>query len=81
MDPGFDGEKYVHASTHEKKWGLKIIAELKLIGREHILDLGCGDGGLTPRLVSLVPEGFAVDIDSSSSTMTRIAMCGKIRQP
>jgi trans-aconitate methyltransferase len=67
MDLGFDGEKYAHASTHQKEWGLKVIAELELTGRESILDLGCGDGALTFQLASLVPEGYAVGIDSSPS--------------
>ena len=26
----FDGEKYKHASRHQKEWGNKIISEIKL---------------------------------------------------
>jgi hypothetical protein len=36
----FDGNKYKQASTHQKEWGNKIIAEFKLTGDERILDLG-----------------------------------------
>jgi len=36
----FNGEEYKKASTHQKEWGNKIIAEFKLKGNEHILDLG-----------------------------------------
>jgi trans-aconitate 2-methyltransferase len=50
MPHEFDGEAYKKASTHQKEWGNKIIAELNLTGNESILDLGCGDGVLTSQL-------------------------------
>jgi len=43
----FDGKKYETASSHQKEWGAKLIAELALRGDERVLDLGCGDGALT----------------------------------
>ena len=61
----FDGEKYEKASAHQKEWGTKLIAELDLRGTERILDLGCGDGGLTARIADLVPHGEVVGIDAS----------------
>jgi trans-aconitate 2-methyltransferase len=61
----FDGKKYRKASTHQKEWGNKIIAELELEGNERILDLGCGDGTLTRELADRVPEGYVLGIDSS----------------
>ena len=61
----FDGNKYKQASTHQKEWGNKIIAEFKLTGDERILDLGCGEGILTRQLSQLVPKGFVLGIDSS----------------
>jgi len=61
----FDGNEYKKASTHQKEWGNKIISELKLIGVENILDLGCGDGALTKQLSDLVPNGHVLGIDSS----------------
>jgi trans-aconitate methyltransferase len=70
---GFDGEKYRQASTHQKEWGMKLIDELDLAGPEHVLDLGCGDGALTARLASLVPDGFVVGIDSSPSMIATAA--------
>jgi trans-aconitate methyltransferase len=63
----FDGEKYRQASSHQKEWGAKLIAELELGGSERILDLGCGDGVLTAQLASRVPGGFVLGIDSSPS--------------
>lgn len=53
----FDGEKYKHASKHQKEWGNRIISQLALSGNESILDLGCGEGVLTEKLARLVPYG------------------------
>lgn len=61
----FDGEKYKKASKHQKEWGKSLITELSLHGNELILDLGCGDGGLTEQLAQLVPNGKVLGIDSS----------------
>ena len=67
MKYDFDGEKYKQASSQQKAWGRKLIAELDLRGDEHILDLGCGDGALTAELAELVPDGSVLGIDSSVS--------------
>ncbi|MFZ0961817.1 MAG: methyltransferase domain-containing protein [Terriglobia bacterium] len=61
----FDGKKYAAASTHQKEWGAKLIAELDLQGSERILDLGCGDGALSAQMADLVPHGEVVGIDAS----------------
>jgi trans-aconitate 2-methyltransferase len=65
MTHEFDGKKYEKASTHQKEWGAKLIAELGLRGTERVLDLGCGDGVLTAQMAALVPHGEAVGIDAS----------------
>lgn len=62
----FDGEKYKKASKHQKEWGNSLISELSLRGSENILDLGCGDGGLTEQLAQLVPDGTVLGIDASA---------------
>ncbi|MBN2545841.1 MAG: methyltransferase domain-containing protein [Spirochaetes bacterium] len=61
----FDGKRYKQASSHQKEWGTKIINELKFIGTESVLDLGCGDGILTKKIADLVPEGSVIGIDAS----------------
>ncbi len=65
MPHEFNGEQYKKASTHQKEWGNKIIAEFKLKGNERILDMGCGDGALTAQLARLVPDGLVLGIDGS----------------
>ena len=62
----FDGEAYTKASGLQKEWGNRLIAGLKFEGNEEILDLGCGDGVLTARLATLVPQGNVVGIDASA---------------
>ncbi|WP_029914722.1 class I SAM-dependent methyltransferase [Pelobacter seleniigenes] len=61
----FDGEKYRKASTHQKEWGAKLIAEFSFKGTEQILDLGCGDGAITAKLAEQVPNGHVLGIDAS----------------
>ncbi len=65
MTHEFDGKKYEKASAHQKEWGRKLIAELRLRGPEHVLDLGCGEGTLTAQIADLVPTGEVVGIDAS----------------
>jgi trans-aconitate 2-methyltransferase len=62
----FDGKKYQSASSHQEEWGLRLIQELGLTGKERIIDLGCGDGRLTYRIAELVPKGSVVGIDSAA---------------
>lgn len=61
----FDGEKYKKASKHQREWGNSLIEEISLKGNESILDLGCGDGGLTEQMACLVPDGKVLGIDAS----------------
>ena len=61
----FDGKKYEQASSHQKEWGSKLIAELELKGNERVLDLGCGDGVLSAHIAELLPDGKVVGIDAS----------------
>lgn len=53
-----DGGQYKKASSHQKEWGGRFIAQLNLKGDERVLDLGCGDGGLTAQLAALVSRGL-----------------------
>lgn len=61
----FDGKKYEKASAHQKEWGAKLISDLALAGNERVLDLGCGDGGITELIAEALPNGEVVGIDAS----------------
>jgi len=61
----FDGPEYLTASSHQKEWGRRMIADLPLRDSETILDLGCGDGLLSDELAQRVPRGRVVGVDSS----------------
>lgn len=43
MSYNFNGEKYSHASKHQKEWADEILSGFKLKGDEKILALGSGD--------------------------------------
>lgn len=70
----FDGEKYRKASSHQKEWGARLLANLALSGSERVLDLGCGDGALTARIAALVPSGAVVGLDASSGMIGAAAV-------
>ncbi len=65
MPHEFDGKKYRKVSSHQREWGEKLIAELALRGDESVLDLGCGDGGLTAFVAERLPKGRVVGVDAS----------------
>lgn len=72
----FDGDKYKKASAHQKEWANNILGELKFVGNEVILDLGCGDGVITNQLAEMVPNGEVLGIDASEG-MIKTAIKGK----
>ncbi len=58
-------EDYQQHSSAQESIAESIISGLKFEGNEHILDIGCGDGKVTSKLASLVPQGQVLGIDSS----------------
>ena len=48
---------------------IKLIAQLDLKGTESILDLGCGDGILTSKIVELISEGYVLGVDASQDVI------------
>lgn len=61
----WDARDYRQSSGAQLKWGRELIAGLCLKGREHVLDIGCGDGKVTAEIAACVPAGSATGIDSS----------------
>ena len=57
---------YAAHSVIQQTWARELIAQLKLRGDEHILDVGCGDGKVTAELARAVPRGAVVGVDASA---------------
>ena len=56
---------YAANSAVQQAWARELIAQLKLRGDEHILDVGCGDGKVTAEIACAVPRGAVVGVDTS----------------
>ena len=56
---------YAANSAAQQIWARELIAQLQLLGNEHILDVGCGDGKVTAELARAVPKGSVNGIDAS----------------
>jgi len=57
---------YEKNSSPQERAADAVISTLELIGDEHILDIGCGDGKVTARISARIPNGSVLGIDSSS---------------
>ena len=66
----WDAQDYQQHSGVQLKWGRELIEKLKLKKDEHVLDIGCGDGKVTAEIASIVSQGRATGIDSSSDMIT-----------
>jgi trans-aconitate 2-methyltransferase len=52
-------------SSHQKQWGMELVAKLSLHGNERLLDLGCGDGKVTSEIARRLPQGSVTGLDIS----------------
>lgn len=68
----WNAEAYHRVSNPQVDWGTVVLARLPLDGGECVLDVGCGTGRLTERLLERLPRGRVVGIDQSSN-MVRVA--------
>jgi len=71
----WDADTYDEVSRLvQYRWGLQVLKWRKWRGDELAMDVGCGSGLLTRRLVKRVPRGkvYAVDIDSNMIKQTKI---------
>lgn len=60
---------YHRLSEPQVSWGKKVLARLKLLGDEVVLDAGCGTGRLTAELLEALPHGSVVGIDVSENML------------
>nr|ADC35953.1 UbiE/COQ5 methyltransferase [uncultured bacterium 98] len=58
---------YHRVSNPQADWGLPVLARLPLSGGELVLDVGCGTGRITERLLERLPDGRAIAIDQSAN--------------
>lgn len=58
---------YHRISNPQLEWGLPVLARLPLAGDELVIDVGCGTGRLTERLVERLPRGRVVAVDRSAN--------------
>jgi trans-aconitate 2-methyltransferase len=65
----WNAEAYDRLSTPQQSWGEALLARLGLEGGETVLDVGCGTGRLTERVLDRLPRGRVAAIDRSSSML------------
>jgi ubiquinone/menaquinone biosynthesis C-methylase UbiE len=67
----WDASRYHRVSDPQFDWGQRVIARLKPVGGERILDLGCGTGRLTQEIRRAAHGGPAhiVGLDRSGSML------------
>ena len=65
----WNANSYHQVSTPQFDWGVAVLDRLSLEGHELVLDVGCGTGRLTERLLERLPRGRVVAIDLSSNML------------
>jgi len=61
----WNAETYHRVSDPQYEWGLPVLERLPLEGHERVLDIGCGTGRLTEKLLERLPDGDVVALDLS----------------
>jgi trans-aconitate methyltransferase len=67
----WNADAYHRVSAPQFDWGLRVLDRLPLSGDEVVLDVGCGTGRLTEKLVARVPRGYVVALDFSANMLAR----------
>jgi trans-aconitate 2-methyltransferase len=65
----WDGASYDRVSAPQARWGKAVVSRLELYGDETVLDAGCGSGRVTEELLTHLPQGRVVALDSSLSML------------
>jgi trans-aconitate 2-methyltransferase len=58
---------YHRVSNPQLGWGLSVLDRLPLRGDELVIDVGCGTGRLTEKLIERLPRGQVVAVDRSGN--------------
>jgi trans-aconitate 2-methyltransferase len=72
---------YHKVSNPQLDWGLAVLERLSLHGDETVLDVGCGTGRLTEKVVERLPRGRAIGVDQSANMLqtARAHLAGRFR--
>jgi trans-aconitate 2-methyltransferase len=65
----WNADSYHQVSSPQFDWGTAVLDRLPLAGDELVLDVGCGTGRLTEKLLDRLPGGRVVGIDLSSNML------------
>jgi trans-aconitate 2-methyltransferase len=63
----WNGAEYARGSQLQETMASEALSLLTLHGDERVLDVGCGDGRITARIASGLPDGSVVGVDPSAS--------------
>ena len=69
MSREWNAETYHRVSNPQFDWGTVVLDRLSLRGDELVLDVGCGTGRLTEKLLQRLPRGRVLAIDLSSNML------------
>lgn len=65
----WDARRYHELSSPQLEWGRRVIARLRPLAGERILDLGCGTGRLTLDIAHAMGRGLVVGLDRSAAML------------
>jgi trans-aconitate 2-methyltransferase len=73
----WDAASYDALPLPHLEWGRRTLARLPLSGGETVLELGCGTGRDTAKLLARLPRGRVIALDGSPAMIERtLANCG-----
>jgi trans-aconitate 2-methyltransferase len=68
----WDAATYDSLDLPHKRWGRNVLDRLRLQGEETVLELGCGSGRDTERLLEALPHGLVVAVDGSQRMLEQL---------
>jgi trans-aconitate 2-methyltransferase len=68
----WDARTYDSLDLPHKRWGRDALERLHLRGDETVLELGCGSGRDTERLLQALPDGRVVALDGSRQMIAKL---------